>query len=124
MPYAAPNTPYVKYWFSTSDAPTPEVFRHRVTRSAIDRLEAEGGICIVSTHFGKRGYVSNGRLDPGVDEILRYIAAKPGWFVPVSEILDYLKEQKPDRKIGGPALARLELRFLMDQLLERLHLRG
>ena len=68
--------------------------------------------------------MSNGRLDPGVDEILRYIAAKPGWFVPVSEILDYLKVQRPNRNIGGLALARLEIRFLIDQLLERLHLRG
>ena len=90
----------------------------------LHRLEAEGGLCIVSTHFGKRGYVSNGRLDPGVDEILRYIAAKPGWFVPVSEVLDYLRAQRPNRHIGRPALARLELRFLIDQLLERLHLRG
>ncbi len=124
MPYAVPSTPYVHYWFSTSDAPTPEAFRRRVTRSAIDRLEAEGGICIVSTHFGKRGYVSNGRLDSGVDEILRYIAAKPGWFVPVSKILDHLAAQQPNRTIGRLALARLELRFLMDHLLERLHSRG
>ena len=124
MPYAVPSTPYVQYWFSTSDAPTPEVFRRRITRSAIDRLEAAGGICIVSTHFGKRGYVSSGRLDSGVDEILRYIAAKPGWFVPVSEILDYLKARNPNRNIGRFALARLEIRFLLDQLLERLHLQG
>jgi len=124
MPYAVPSTPYVQYWFSTSDAPTPEVFRRRITRSAIDRLEAEGGICIVSTHFGKKGYVANGRLDPGVDEILRYIAAKPGWFVPVSEILDHLSAQQPHRNIGTLALARLELRFLMDRLFERLQLRG
>ncbi len=124
MPYAVPSTPYVQYWFSTSDAPTPEVFKRRVTRAAIDRLEAKGGICIISTHFGKRGYVSDGRLDSGIDEILRYIAAKPGWFVPVSEILDYLKAKHPDRNIGRLALSRLELRFLLDQLLERLHLRG
>jgi len=124
MPYAISNTPYVQYWFSTSDAPTPEIFRRRVTRSAIDRLEGEGGICILSTHFGKRGYVSNGRLDPTVDDMLRYIADKPGWLVPASEILDHLAAQQPDRNVSTLALARIEFRFLIDQLLERLHFRG
>ncbi len=124
MPYAVRNTPYVEYWFSTSDAPTPEVFRRRITRRAIDRLETEGGVCIVSTHFGKRGFVSNGRLDPAVDEILRYIAAKPGWFAPASEILDFLRARRPERPIGGLALARLELRFVMDRALQRLRLRS
>jgi len=120
MPYSTPSTPYVESWFSTTDAPNVEVFRRRVTREAIDQLEADGGVCIVSTHFGKRGYLQNGQLDSGVDEILRYIAAKPGWFVPVSEILDHLRARQSTPKLEGLGLARLEARFLLDQLRDRL----
>jgi len=66
----------------------------------------------------------DGELDPGVDEMLRYLAAKPGWFVPVSEILDHLRAGRSDRNLSAFALARLELRFLTGQLIERLRSRG
>lgn len=124
MPYSTASTPYVEHWFSTTDAPDPAAFLRRVTREAIDALEKAGGACIVSTHFGKKGYVADGSLHPGVDAMLRYIAAKPGWFVPASKILDHLRAQKPNREIGAFALARLELRFMIDQLAQRLHARA
>jgi hypothetical protein len=56
--------------------------------------------------------------------MFRYIAAKPGWLVPVSEILDHLRAKKPNREIGALALARLELRFLLDQISQRLGARA
>jgi hypothetical protein len=124
MPYSTSSTPYVEHWFSTTDVPDIETFQRRGTRDAIDRLEADAGVCILSTHFGKRGYLANGRLDPDVDEMLRYIAAKPGWFVPVSELLDHLRAQQTGRNLEGFALARLEVRFLIDRLFDRLRSRG
>lgn len=118
MPYHRSDCPYVRYWFSTADAPDAATFVRRLSTAALDRLETEGGACILSTHFGK-GFVRAGRLDPAVDAILSYVARKPGWFVPVSTLLDHLRARRPDRPIGRLALLRLEVRFLIDALLDR-----
>lgn len=119
MPYRVAGRPDL-HWFSTADAPDVEHFCVRVTREAVDRLEAQGGVCILSTHLGKY-FARDGRVDPRFDAMLRYVAAKPGWFVPVSTLLDHLKEHAPgaERTLQGAALARLELRFLFDQLASR-----
>jgi hypothetical protein len=117
MPYHRPDCPYVKSWFSTTDAPDAAVFRRRITRAGLDRLERDGGVCIVSTHLGK-GFVRDGRLDPQVDDLLGYLARKPGWFVPVSSILDHLRAARPHERMTRLRLWRLELRFLLDQLAE------
>ena len=113
MPYQLESSPYVNYWFSTADAHDAQAFRRRVTRDALDRLEEEGGVCILSTHLGK-GFAHDGRLHPEVDEVFGYLAAKPGWFVPVSTILDHLRERNPQGFLGSFDLLRLELRFLSD----------
>lgn len=110
-PYEAPSTPHVRSWFSTTDAPDGDAFLERITPSAIDRLEAEGGACIVSTHLGKR-FVRDGMLRPEIDERLRYLSEKPGWFVPVSPLLDHLRARKASQPIGRLRLLRLELRYL------------
>jgi hypothetical protein len=116
-PYRLSTTPYVKSWFCTADASDVEIFRRRVTREAVDRLEEVGGACILSTHLGKY-FVRDGRVDPEVDERLRYIAGKRGWFVPVSTLLDHLRERASEgkRPLGVAELARLEIRFLVDRL--------
>lgn len=119
-PYHLPDTPYVRFWFSTADAPDVETFKQRVTTAALDELEAEGGICILSTHLGK-GFARNGRLDPMIDEILRGLAERPGWFVPVAEILDYIRsERDSDVILSAAESRRLELRFCRFKLQERL----
>lgn len=121
MPYRLDSTPSVAHWFSTTDVPNVSGFRRRVDRTALERLEEAGGVCIISTHLGK-GFASEGRLDPAVDDTLRYLAGRPGWYVPVSTLLDYLREQGGAPRLGGLALFRLELRFLMEQVRERLPL--
>lgn len=118
MPYRLASTPYVNNWFSTADAHDAQTFRRRVSRDALDRLEEDGGVCILSTHLGK-GFTHNGRLERGVDDILRHLAAKPGWFVPVSVILDHLRDYNPQGYIGSLGLLRLELRFLSGWLSDR-----
>jgi len=118
-PYRLEGTPCVRYWFSSTDAPNAEVFRRRLTRQALDRLASEGGVCIVSTHLGK-GFVQDGRLDPEIDGVLRHLAGLPGWYVPVSTLLDHLRSEGAGQSLDGLALLRLELRFLFDQLTERL----
>lgn len=115
IPYATENTPYVRHWFATTDAPDAAAFRARVTREAVDRLEEEGGVALVSTHLGK-GFCRDGRLDPAVDDVLAYLAAKPGWFAPVGTILDHLRGLRPTPTLRGLPLLRLELRFLAERL--------
>jgi len=121
MPYRLTSTPYVAHWFSTADAADAVLFKHRVTRERLDRLEEQGGACIISTHLGKK-FARDGRLDPEIDELFGYIASKPGWFVPVSTLLDYLKEHCPGagRSLGHLELFWLECRYLVDQAVSRL----
>jgi hypothetical protein len=117
-PYRLASTPHVTHWFSTTAAPDVEDFRRLFTRAALDRLEAAGGVCIVTTHLGK-GFARNGRIDPGVADALADLARRPGWFAPVSEILDHLRQGRAERPLGRVALLRLELRYLFDQLRAR-----
>lgn len=115
MPYRERQTPAVNYWFSTSDAPDATAFKRLVTRRRIERLRRERGVCIVSTHLGK-GFVRDGRVDPGVEDILRFLAEQPGWFVPVSEILEELLKTAPRTARSRASLWRLELRHAIDRV--------
>ena len=117
MPYRRDNTPYVKYWFSTSDAEDVHEFNRLLTVERIDGLEATGGVCIISTHLGK-GYARNGKLHADTAKILRYLSTKDGWFPPVSDILDHLRMQrKVDSTMSWLSMTRLEYRFLFDKVL-------
>jgi hypothetical protein len=118
MPYHVPAAPYVRYWFSTADAPDVHAFNRVVTRERLDRLEAEGGVCVLSTHFGK-GFVTDGRVDPTAEATLRYLADKRGWFAPVSEVLDRLLVAGRGRTLSRRQIARLELTFLTERIRRR-----
>jgi hypothetical protein len=117
-PYRLPDTPEVAYWFSTADAPDATAFRRLVTRARLDRLRDEGGVCILSTHLGK-GYATGGRVDPDVAATLRHLAAQPGWFVPVSEVLDHLLAHGGGGVPSRAALFRLETAHVVGRLRER-----
>lgn len=115
MVYRARHTPYVNAWFTTSDAPDAAAFRRLVTPAAVDRLRAQGGVCIVSTHLGKR-FVRDGRVDPGVEDALRHVASLPGWFVPVTPLLDHLSTFMPAGFRPARSILALELRHALDRL--------
>lgn len=117
-PYHVASAPYVRYWFSTTDAPDVEAFNRVVSRERIDRLEAEGGVCIVSTHFGK-GFVRDGRVNPATARLLRYLAAKAGLFAPVSEVLDRLRVEGRGQTLSRRKILQLELRFLAARVRRR-----
>lgn len=117
MPYRLPQTRFVNYWFSTADAPDVDAFNRLLTVERIDQLEREGGVCIVSTHLGK-GFSQDGKLNADTTEILRYLAGKPGWFVPVSDMLDYLLTYR--NAAGGltwKERLQLECRFVIDKII-------
>lgn len=119
MPYRLRSTGYVNYWFSTSDAPDVRAFNRLLTHERIDELEAQGGVCIISTHLGK-GFVQDGKVHRDTESILRYLGKKPGWFVPVSDLLDHLRRvQGRSVELGAMDCLKLELRYLADKLFSR-----
>jgi hypothetical protein len=117
-PYHVTSTPYVRHWFSTTDAPDVGAFNRVLSSDRIDRLAAEGGICIISTHFGK-GFVQDGRVNPTTERLLRRLAAKAGWFVPVSDILDRLRTEGRGQTLSRHGILQLELRFIADRVRRR-----
>lgn len=105
LPYRDPRRPLIPWWFSASDAEDVHAFNDLLTEEAQDRLEAEGGVCIVATHLGK-GFTQGGRVDPTTRRLLERLAAKPGWFVPVGQLLDWLR----DHRAGDATLPSSEWR--------------
>jgi hypothetical protein len=81
----------------------------------MDKLERDGGVCIISTHLGK-GFAKNGKLDQETDNILRYLSRKSGWFVPVSEVLDYLRRKQGGGELSDMARLKLECLYILDKL--------
>ncbi len=90
MPYKEKRfDKYSNYWFASTFAPNQWVFNHIVNKKSIDRLEHEGGVCILYTHLGY--YTQFGKVDRGFKEAIEYIGKKQsGWFIPVSNVLDFL----------------------------------
>lgn len=115
MPYTLPDTKYVNGWFSTSDSANVSQFLSLFTTDRIDRLRADGGVCILSTHLGK-GFVKNGTVVPAVRRILEYIASQPAWLATTGEILSHLESRRTVRERSAASLLRLETRHLADRL--------
>lgn len=116
MPYHDPRKPFVNHWFASSDGGNVEQFVH--TMRSIGDLQHERGACIIYTHFAD-GFVRNGKLDPRFIRVMRDVAERPGWFVPVSELLDWLKDNRPSTKqtMAASALVRMERRWLVQRIL-------
>ena len=61
MPYRDPKKPYVNYWFASSDGNKVRKFNKCLSNKNQERLEREGGACIMYTHFSD-GFCKNGKL--------------------------------------------------------------
>ena len=116
MPFRDKYKKYANYWFSASDGADIEKFNKLIKPANIDRLKAEGGISIIYTHFAS-GFTKNGRLNQKFKENLKYLSSQEGWFVPTGEILDYLLKTKRTKTILNSQLIKLELKWLIDKLL-------
>lgn len=90
---------FCNYWYSSTFAPNQWLFNHIVNENSIDRLEHEGGVCILYTHLGY--YHKRGKVDKGFRKSIEYIGKKnTGLFIPVSEALEILKKQKQNKGIS------------------------
>ncbi len=115
MPYHDPTRPLVRRWFSATDAEDCEAFNHLLRPEQQERLEREGGFCIVATHLGK-GYVRAGQVHPVARQRLESLARRAGWFPTVSGLLDWLDEQKDSDIIPGREWEVMQWRWAWDLL--------
>ncbi len=116
MPYHDPQRPYVNYWFASSEGAKLESFINCISESSQDRLESEGGACIMYTHFAC-GFARDGRLDRRFISLMERLASKRGWFVPVETLLDYLLKTRNTHDLTTSERARLERRWLRSKLI-------
>jgi hypothetical protein len=117
--YEDQRTPWVRRWFITADADNVEEFVRVLDDGNQEGLEREGGLCLLSTHFGK-GFVIDGRVEGRVHRLLTRMAQRDGWFAPVAEILDYLGACGLARRISALDRHKLEWLWLLHSLRRRL----
>jgi hypothetical protein len=116
MPYHDPDRPFVRSWFASSEGPSVESFNRTLSEANQEQLEVEGGACIMYTHFAN-GFFENGRLDSRFAGLMRRLSSRPGWFVPVSALLDYLEAAREHGRVITASERRgLERRWLAHKI--------
>ena len=115
MPYHDPRRPFVRYWFAATQGDDVHGFADRLSEANQDELEARGGACVMFAHFG-HGFVDGGRVSPRVRRLLERLAAKDGWFVPVSALLDHVRAWRGEVALTDAQRARLERRWLAQKI--------
>lgn len=113
MPYADPARPLVPLWFSSSDADDVDEFNELLHPDHQERLEREGGFCIVATHLGKR-FVENGAVHPVTRARLEALARRPGWFPTTGELLDWLASRRASHALPADEWRRMQWRWARD----------
>lgn len=114
MPYHDPERPYVAMWFASSEGKDVRSYCARLTDANQDRLESEGGACIMYTHFAS-GFYTDGRLDPTFRSTMERLARRDGWFVPVTTLLDYLRDHGRGKEITRGDRRTIERRWLISK---------
>jgi hypothetical protein len=115
MPYHLHQTPYVPWWFHTADGGNVGSFNRLMTPDNLDRLEKEGGVSIVYTHFAA-GFVQNGELDSVFVARMTDLSERDGWFVPAGDILDYLRDREGRGDLSFRERWRLETIWFLEKL--------
>jgi hypothetical protein len=116
MPYHDPLRPYVNYWFAASNGQDVDSFNRCLSEANQDRLEQEGGACIMYTHFAS-GFYRDGQLDARFRQLMMRLSRKNGWFVPVATLLDHMLADGGHREISDAERRSLEMKWLLEKLL-------
>ena len=119
MPYQDPTKPFVNYWFASSDGNNAKTFNKCISNKNQDRLEKEGGACIMFTHFSD-GFCNNGKLSEQFKIQMKRLSEKNGWFVPATTLLNFLKEKNKIQIINNKQKKALEWKWLVDKLTLRI----
>ncbi|MCE5303102.1 MAG: hypothetical protein LLF97_08345 [Planctomycetaceae bacterium] len=115
MPYHDPQRPFVNYWFASSDGHDLPTFNECLSEENQDRLEEEGGACIMYTHFAKK-FCEDGKLNPRFRELMLRLSKKNGWFVPTATLLDYLLKVNGHHAISNAERRGLEMKWLGEKI--------
>ncbi len=116
MPYKDPMRPLVNYWFASSEGPTCSTFCRTISEANQDRLEAEGGACIMYAHFGTAGFYEDRALNSRFRFLMERLAKKDCWFVPVSTLLDYIQNQRGEHTLAPTERIFLERKWLYEKV--------
>jgi hypothetical protein len=111
LPYHDARKPFVNFWFSACEGGNISKFCTTVHEANQDRLAAESGICIMYTHFAS-GFCYRGNLDPIFKKLMRRLSMLNGWFVPVSDLLEFLLTGRSEPVIPAHELASMENHWL------------
>jgi hypothetical protein len=115
MPYHDPRRPFVQYWYASSEGGSVTPFNRTLSEANQDRLEEEGGACIMYSHFAK-GFSDGGRPQPRFRRLMERLARRNGWFVPVSRLLDHLIAVRGPHTLDGRERRELERRWLLHKV--------
>jgi hypothetical protein len=115
MPYHDPLRPLVNHWYASSEGANCHSFVRTLTEGAQDRLEEEGGACIMYTHFGHH-YFDKGKMNSRFRELMTRLSKRNGWFVPVSDLLDHLRAARGETVITNAQRNELERRWLFHKI--------
>jgi hypothetical protein len=110
MPYYDPDRPFVQAWYAASNGQILSSCLDLLAEHNQDRLEESGGACIVYTHLGS-GFQQGNTVDKRFAELIRRIAGKRGWFVPVTTVLDHIRSQQGLTMLTAAQRRRLEWRW-------------
>ena len=116
MPYHDPQRPFVNHWYASSEGANLESFVETVSEPNQDRLEQDGGACIMYAHFG-HGFVKNGKLDPRFRSLMTRLSKKNGWFVPAAALLNFLRQRNSAHIISSRERASIEWNWLSRKLI-------
>ena len=114
-----PSRAYVNAWFTSSHAPRLAQFLQRIHPDRLDRLEQSGGVCILYTHFGVDFVDGQGRLDAEFVKAMTDLANRGGWYVPVSTLLDALRNSEGCPSLSVRNRGKLERRWMLDRVRDR-----
>jgi len=115
MPYHDSMRPYVQYWFASTEGQNVKAFINSCNGIAINRLEEEGGACIMYTHFAS-GFFTDGKLDSGFRKSMEMLSEKNGWYIPVGELLDYICNTRGTHEVSTLERKALEWHWLFHKL--------
>jgi hypothetical protein len=116
MPYHDPRRPLVQNWFAASNGVDCRRFNHCISEKSQDRLDEEGGACVMYTHFAF-GFLRQGQIEPRFRALMERLAKKGGWFVPVSTLLDHLLAARGPADITDAQRGRLERKWLIEKII-------
>jgi hypothetical protein len=121
FPYQLADKPYVNYWFPTANGDRILEFDELLQPENVERLEREGGVCLVYAHLGAGSFNKEGGVDARFERRITELAARKGWYVPASQILDHLRLQPAwTGRLPFRERLRLDTMYLAGQLMPTL----